>query len=321
MRLSLKESKAVADLAELLYPFLPGSGNPAWKGHMSFRTVAQSVGVGSFWQSGSKIPMITALLTRTLESRRDRFEALILEVVRAGIIYRQKQGNPVKPAEIDTLNGLVLEVGFKFSDLWDPAFKASLGAKGAKRAEEQISRTLQQEKIRISQVEERQTRLASLRDLFFKLSTQEDRQDAGRQFEKVLNQLFELHDLKPREPFSVVGEEIDGSFKLDSETYLVEAKWEATPLPEGPLLIFRGKVEGKSTFTRGVFIALNGITGEARDAITRGKQPNFFLFDGHDISMVLADEADLKELLRVRRRILAEEGRVVVPFSEAWSRR
>jgi hypothetical protein len=46
------------------------------------------------------------------------------------------------------------------------------------------------------------------------------------------------------------------------------------------LLVFRGKIEGKSTFTRGVFIALNDISIPARDAITRGKAPSFFLFRG-----------------------------------------
>ncbi len=62
MSLSLKESRAVANPAELLYDFLPGSGDPGWKGHVSFKTVAEKVGVGDFWQPGSKLPMIAALL-------------------------------------------------------------------------------------------------------------------------------------------------------------------------------------------------------------------------------------------------------------------
>ncbi len=61
MSLSLRESKAIADMAELLYDFLPGSGSVRWKGHVSFKSVAEKVGVGNFWQVGSKIPMITAL--------------------------------------------------------------------------------------------------------------------------------------------------------------------------------------------------------------------------------------------------------------------
>jgi|GEM_PF-6246744 len=39
MALSLKESRAIAEIAELLYSFLPGSGNDKWKGHISYKTV------------------------------------------------------------------------------------------------------------------------------------------------------------------------------------------------------------------------------------------------------------------------------------------
>ena len=128
MPLSLKESQAIADLAEFLYDFLPGSGPASWKGHVSYRTVAEKVGVGNFWQPGSKSPMINALLRRTLEHQHSLFESLILEIVHASIPYRKKSGNPLTPDDVDTLNGFLLEVGFKFPFLWDPKFRESLRA-------------------------------------------------------------------------------------------------------------------------------------------------------------------------------------------------
>jgi hypothetical protein len=128
--------------------------------------------------------------------------------------------------------------------------------------------------------------------------------------EKVLNGVFELSGLSPREPFRVTGEQIDGSFELDNEVYIVEAKWEASRLSEAPLMVFREKVEGKSTITRGIFISINGCTAEALDAITRGKQPNFCVMDGYDLSTVLEQSLDLRRLLRAKVRRLAEEGRV-----------
>ena len=48
MPLPLKESRAIRELAEVFYDFLPGSGNASWKGHVSFRSVAEKVGVGDF---------------------------------------------------------------------------------------------------------------------------------------------------------------------------------------------------------------------------------------------------------------------------------
>lgn len=319
MALTLKESQACADLAGHLYDYLPWSGDPSWKGHVSYRTVAEKVGLGGFWQPGSKHPMLTSLLQRTLSERRSDFERLVLEVVRAGITHRQKKGNPLTPENIDTLNGLILGVGFKFPDLWDPDFQSSLRMDGQARAKERVDQAVTEERLKETARSRRSTQLATLKDRFFALCGEPDRQKAGLALEKVLNELFALEGLAPREPFRVVGEQIDGSFDLDHETYLTEAKWEKNPLPEAPLLVLRGKIEGKSAYTRGVFIALNGISAEARLAITHGKQPTFFIVDGHDLTMVLSEEVALPDLFRQRRRILAEEGHVYVPYSELWS--
>jgi len=316
MSLSLKESRAISEMAELLYDFLPGSGSRSWRGHVSFKTVAEKVGVGEFWQPGSKTPMITALLERTLEYRRGRFEPLILEIVRAGLTYRQKNVKSVTPEEIEKLNGLILEVGFKFPDLWDPDFVASLRTDGTDRAKENVREVLIQEKLEATERVKRSQELEQLKRDFFELYDNTDRQKAGIQFEKVLNRLFSLHDLSPRDSFKVVGEQIDGSFLLDHEVYLLEAKWTQNPTPEADLLVFRGKIEGKSKYTRGVFITINGVSKEASSAIIRGKQPTFFVIDGYDITMLLEDNIDLANFLRIRQRLLAEEGRVIVPFNQ-----
>jgi len=316
MSLSLKESRAIAEMAELLYDFLPGSGSPKWKGHVSFKTIAEKVGVGDFWQPGSKTPMITSLIERTLEYRRGRFEPLMLEIVRAGLTYRQKCGNPVSPSEVDKLNGLILEVGFKFPDLWDPGFKTSLQADAGVRAREKVEEILAKEKLAVTSRSERNLELEQLKRQFFDLHDVEDRQRAGFQLEKVLNRLFILHTLSPREAFRVVGEQIDGSFLLDHEVYLLEAKWTQEPSPEADLLVFRGKIEGKSKYTRGVFVTINGVSKGAVIAITQGKQPDFFVVDGYDLTMMLEDNIDLTTFLRARQRLLAEEGRVIVPFNQ-----
>lgn len=316
MGLPLKESRAARELAEALYDFLPGSGSAMWKGHVSFKSVAEKVGVGDFWQPGSKLPMLTALLERTLEFRRGRFEPLMVEIVRAGLTYRQKNGKPVTPEEIERINGVILEIGFKFPDLWDPDFLACLRVDGTARATERVEQTRVAEKLRESQRTRRSRELEALKKEFLALHENPDRQHAGLQLEKVLNRLFALHGLSPREPFRVTGEQIDGSFELDHEVYLLEAKWQQDPSPAADLYVFREKVEGKSKFTRGVFLSISGISKDAADAITRGKQPNFFIIDGYDIMMLLEDNMDLSTFLRRRQRLLAEEGRVCVPFGE-----
>jgi hypothetical protein len=316
MGLPLKESRAVRELAEVLYEFLPGSGNAKWKGHVSFKTVADKVGVGDFWQPGSKLPMVVSLLERTLEFRRGKLEQLILEAVRGGLTYRQKNENPVAPEEIDKINGLILEIGFKFPDLWDKDFRASLCADGGARAAKLVERALTEDSLREAQRSQRAQELGKLRSEFLALHQCADRQKAGFSLERILTRLFELYGLYPREPFRVVGEQIDGSFELDHEVYLLEAKWHGTPLPAADLYVFREKVEGKSKFTRGVLVSINGVGREAQEAITRGKQPNFFTVDGYDILMLLEENMELPEFLRTRQRLLAEQGSVFKPFGE-----
>lgn len=183
---------------------------------------------------------------------------------------------------------------------------------GADNQAHSVSQTSEQ----VAQRQQLSQALGQLKDEYLSLSLESDRRKAGFALERLLNRLFELFGLKPRQSFRVIGEQIDGSFELDSQTYLLESKWEREALSEEHLLVFRGKIEGKSTFTRGVFIALNGISLQARDAITRGKPTSFFVMDGHDLMMIVSEAISLTDFLRKRVRLLAEEGRVCTPFSE-----
>jgi len=116
------------------------------------------------------------------------------------------------------------------------------------------------------------------------IESMDDRQAAGLALERLLTALFQVFGLEPQEGFRVVGEQIDGSFVMDHEVYLIEAKFTKGKIPEKDLLVFRGKIEGKSAFTRGLFLSMNGYTDEAIQAITKGKQPNFIMMDGRDLS-------------------------------------
>lgn len=301
MRITLKQFNGVNDLAKVLQNFLPGSGAATWKGHVNFGTVAAELGLAAFWQSsGSKLPRLVSLLQSALEHRPERFEPLIVAIVRKGLTYRDAQRDPVKPTEVEAINGALLEVGMRLPDLWDPSFRDALSRTDAERAQSNLRGARLADEVRTTDRAKRMSELARLKQVLNALVLMSDRQAAGLSLERLLNVLFELEGLSPRAPFRVVGEQIDGSFVLDNEVYLLEAKWHADPSPEADLLVFRGKIEGKSAFTRGVFISLNGVSVPARDAITRGKQPNFFVMTGHDLMMVLSDAMGLPELLRRR---------------------
>src|SRR5205823_10794944 len=141
-----------------------------------------------------------------------------------------------KPAHIKTLNGHLLELGFKFPALWDKDFLSSLDGDSIKRAQSIVEAELRSDAIHLAQGTARERKREELRDAFYALTIDSNRQKAGLRLEGVLSELFEMFQLLPRGAFKLIGEQIDGSFLLDEESYLVEAKWESSPLAEDKLL-------------------------------------------------------------------------------------
>lgn len=312
----LVRQRAIDDLATVCARLLPYSSNPEWRGHVSVQTICADMRVG-YWQAGSKVPGLRRLFDAQQKASGMTFQKLVVRIVQEGLGYRRKKGNPVEPSELDALNDAVFRLGYKIPELWDPTFRQELqddilGV--SQQRVENIGKRLDLEKHSEAT---RTQRTIELKDAFLELHRMPDRQEAGRQLERILNGLFELSGLKPSAPFRVVGEQIDGSFELDSDTYLLEAKWEQSPLSEKELLVFRGKIEGKSAITRGVFISISGYSSECKEAIRVGKQPNFFTLDGYDLMMILQEDIDCAAFLRARRRLWAERGAMFVSYSEA----
>lgn len=120
------EEQALTEVADVLYSYLPASGAP-----YTFGEAARDAGTGDLWPGVkgtglSKLPALTMLLEKTLLSRRDRFCPLIERIVRGGLKYRAKKGNPLTRADIERLNAAVAKVGFKIPELWEPKFLVSL---------------------------------------------------------------------------------------------------------------------------------------------------------------------------------------------------
>ncbi len=307
------EEQALTELAELLYSYLPASGAV-----YTFAEAARESGVGDLWPgvkgSGlSKLPALTVLLENTLNVRRNRFCDLVLRIVRGGLRYRSKKGNPVTAPDIVKLNGVVARFGFKVPELWDPAFIASLPP-GSSTPPPAASPQPAPD-VAAPHAGARRA-LDDMRAEFLELHQLRDRQEAGLRLERLLEGLFAVFDLRPNSAFRVVGEQIDGSLEFAGDVYLLEAKWTTTKINESELLVFRGKIEGKSQFTRGLFVSINGYTEEALAAITKGKSPNFVMLDGSHLYRVLEGNVRLDELLYRAVRHLAETGEPYLPISK-----
>jgi hypothetical protein len=296
--LPLREAQSVEDLADLLYEFLPGSGNTK----TAFPLAAAEAGVGEFWVPGSKRPAIVQLLGTTLEHRRHRFTTLVLAIVRQSMTWRRGKGNPLTKAEIDRLNTLLPGVSLKIPELLDRGFLDSLdGVRGPVGGATVVGLSEQGSKELIDNLLE----LGKLNP-----------QGRGLQFERFLTDLFAAYDLAPGGAFRLTGEQIDGSFRLNTETYLVEAKWHGPQIGFADLMTFSGKVSGKAAWARGLFVSNSGFTMDGLDAFGRGRQTNLICIDGLDLYEVLARRVSLIVALEAKARRAAETNRAYVPIRE-----
>lgn len=301
MAVSFEQEMAIRNIADILYNFLPASGSKSWKGFTTFETVAKDLNLSHNWIGGSKTPAIIHLLKHTFLENKNKFKILIERIVVSGYSYRKKKNNPLKRKEIYQLNSMLLKLGLTFDSLHNQDFLNTLEDDRNNNVNNGTNK---------NQTTEYSLQIEKLKEEYYKIHIMENRQQAGYRLEKLLNNLFRISNYYTRFSFRINGEQIDGSVEIDSNIYLIEVKFTKDRISESDLLIFRGKIEGKSSFTRGIFLSISGYTEEAIEAITKGKQPNFLLIDGYELHLVLCGHHTIDELLRHKIRKLAEEGNV-----------
>ena len=139
-------------------------------------------------------------------------------------------------------------------------------------------------------------------------------QARGYEFERFLKELFEANGLTPRSAFRLVGEQIDGSFELRNETYLLEAKWQNVPIGAGDLHTFEGKLGEKASWSRGLFVSISGFSTDGLSAFGRGKR--VVCMDGFDLSEILRLRISFENAVAAKVRRAAETGRPYVSVRE-----
>lgn len=131
-------------------------------------------------------------------------------------------------------------------------------------------------------------------------------QKRGYEFEKFLKELFDACALSARASFRLVGEQIDGSFVLHNDTYLLEAKWQSAPCGVADLHTFEGKLREKASWSRGLFISSSGFSREGLQAFGRGKRT--ICMDGFDLSEMLRLKLPFAKIMDAKVRNAAETG-------------
>lgn len=141
-------------------------------------------------------------------------------------------------------------------------------------------------------------------------------QARGYAFESFLKGLFDANGLSPRASFRLLGEQIDGSFEMLGETYLLEAKWTGPPVGASDLRSFNGKVEDKAAWSRGLFVSHSGFSKDGLVAFSRGKR--VVCMDGLDLHDMLEQGLPFTDVMSRKVRRAAESGNPFVRVQELY---
>ena len=141
-------------------------------------------------------------------------------------------------------------------------------------------------------------------------------QPRGYEFEHFLKALFDASGLGARAAFRLIGEQIDGSFQLSGETYLLEAKWTDLRIGAADLRSFNAKLEDKAAWTRGLFVSNSGFTDDGLEAFGRGKR--VVCMDGLDLYETLERRLSLEDVIARKVRRAAESGQPFVRVRDLY---
>ena len=134
----------------------------------------------------------------------------------------------------------------------------------------------------------------------------------GYAFELWLNELFKVFKMDPKGSFRNTGEQIDGSFRVDGAYYLMEAKWHSKETPASDLHAFQGKLNGKASWTRGVFISWKGFSSDGLTAFGNGNR--IVCISGRDIHQCLKSKIPFPVLLEAKLRHASETGECYIAY-------
>ena len=141
-------------------------------------------------------------------------------------------------------------------------------------------------------------------------------QKRGYEFEIFLRELFDAYGLAARASFRLTGEQIDGSFVMHNETYLLEAKWQNSQTGAGDLHTFEGKLGQKASWSRGLFVSNSGFSLEGLQAFGRGKR--LICMDGFDLCEMLRLNLPFVDVMEAKVRRAAETGCPCVSVRELF---
>lgn len=132
-------------------------------------------------------------------------------------------------------------------------------------------------------------------------------QTRGYAFEKYLNELFNSFNLNPHASYRTEYDQIDGSFVLDNNTVLIEAKYRNNSITKDDLILFTRKIESKSHFAKGLFITYSLVDNKAIKYF-KDRGSRFVILTVEELYILCQEKMSLIKVLQEKFRQLDEKG-------------
>ena len=128
----------------------------------------------------------------------------------------------------------------------------------------------------------------------------------GCLLQDLLNRVFDLHGFPVTKSFqrNEGAEQIDGAFEMDGWHYLVECRWRKDPADTRDLDGLIGQVNRSGRQTMGLFLAVNGWSGNVVPLLKQSPDKCIILMEGYDLRAALSRQIELRALLQAKIRAL-----------------
>lgn len=162
-------------------------------------------------------------------------------------------------------------------------------------------------------------RFNELNDINPKTATKEMKQERGRQFEELFNDIFESEGKLKRRGYHTKdnkSEQIDGAIEVFNRIFLIEVKWVTSGLAASNLFAFIGKIDNKFHGTLGVFISRTKLKNNFINALNKGRRQSVIAIHGEDIDLIFKEKVVLHDYIEYAFKELSTDNLVHVPVKK-----
>jgi hypothetical protein len=150
-------------------------------------------------------------------------------------------------------------------------------------------------------------------------ATKEMKQERGRQFEELFNDILEFEGIIKRRGYHTKdnkSEQIDGAIEVYNRIFLIEVKWVTSGLAASNLFAFIGKIDNKFHGTLGVFISRTKLKNNFINALNKGRRQSVIAIHGDDIDLIFSNNLSIKDYIEYAFKELSTDNLVHVPVKK-----